>query len=333
MASVPEQYEAHLKSGHFQLCQFAFECLHQWLKRFGPCYSKVLFKGKNEVPKDLPGFGHFISLIDPDGKFTITGTHIRTSEKNVIATAELIHGLAREFTLNRKYYLNFNEEISEFMHHPGGVAMYPAKLSQSTQVRVSSIIQIPVICFETVTRRENRILGYMRGHKSALIPAYNVVLTLHPYDSKEQQRLVGLIDNAFRISRSNLRTNFLKLDYELFVLRNYKEFKRIQENSNVDFESETLPSYWFDEFDEDMPVEAIMDSLAIEKTWARDRASNIRYLVHCGFPAGTMFLRTRCEAQMTTRGGGIEYIYLNDPNDKGRINFVSSARLELCPIN
>lgn len=176
---------------------------------------------------------------------------------------------------------------------------------------------------------KKKITTAIEGKRVVLLRAYEAIVEHAPYDLEEQNLLVGLINAAHDHSLSTLNLERLKVDYDLVILPGYREFRRIQESPEIDYDREALPRYWFDPVDlrVDGGAAEAMNVLAIERSWAEDPTSTTRYLLTCGFPAGSMFLRTKIEAQATTPGGGIEYIYLQRPDDKRRVVTLDSRKV------
>jgi hypothetical protein len=184
----------------------------------------------------------------------------------------------------------------------------PRGLPSQTQIAFSLAIGIPIICFHEIYRSHRGITGRIPGKYALLILVYETIVDLHPYDVEQQTKLVALINKVYDRSIASFDHAHLKIDYELVVLHNYQELQRIQETSTV--HSKSL--YWFDNsHTKTVDAKGVMDLLAIERSWAMDPTSSVRYLVTCGFPAGSMFLKTTVEAQATTSGGGIEYLHLD----------------------
>jgi hypothetical protein len=193
-------------------------------------------------------------------------------------------------------------------------------------------IGMPVAAFKLSVGGGGDLNG--RIDRPVLYRAYSDVLRLHPYDLDAQADTVRNINEAYDYAIANLAdTTNLKVDYDLVVLRNYQTLSRIQ--TSPDLPLGRVPRYWFDPADlaEGAPrpdrsgtgiefdVTGTMGVLAIEESWTQ---ATTRYLVEAGFPAGSMFLRTKVEAQTTTTGGGIEYIYL--PGHTG-VTVTSATRL------
>lgn len=206
------------------------------------------------------------------------------------------------------------------------------ELPKQFYLELSTKMGVPICCSCGIRFHPTEPIITIAGRYVVLLQAFETVLDYVPYDIEEQKTLVHLICDAYDYSLNSLERKYLKIDYEFVVLKNYKEFKRIQENAQIDFQRESLPRYWF----EDLQMECLnaeertfMDLLAIEKSWADDPHSKTRYLIRCGFPAGAMFLKTTVEAQTTTQGGGVEYIYIQRPEIKHHIFFVESTKIEI----
>lgn len=208
------------------------------------------------------------------------------------------------------------------------------RLSTEALRELGEIAGMPMVAFSLKVGAGD-LLGRM--DRPVLYRAYSEVLRLYPYDLEAQATLVGHLNEAYDYAIANLANNAnLKVDYDLVVLRNYQTLSRIQ--TSPELSSAGVPRYWFDPADlaEGAPrpdrsgtgvefdVAGAMGALAIEESWSP--STKTRYLVEAGFPAGSVFLRTTVEAQATTPGGGIEYIYLPGRGE-GKVAVVSATRV------
>jgi len=80
----------------------------------------------------------------------------------------------------------------------------------------------------------------------ALGDAYSAIHSQFPYDKNELARYVDLVNEAYLKSINSIDGSTMKLDYDLEILPNYREFSRLNEQPELDFHEPTLPYYWFD---------------------------------------------------------------------------------------
>jgi hypothetical protein len=68
----------------------------------------------------------------------------------------------------------------------------PSALPQKLQFELSSLVGVPVLCFESIVIVEstNTVHGYMEGQHVALIPAYKFILGRWPLDLQQQTQAV-----------------------------------------------------------------------------------------------------------------------------------------------
>lgn len=158
--------------------------------------------------------------------------------------------------------------------------------------------------WEALDRSPGRVL--VPGPRAILTLAYSEIYELHPYDVELQDRFVGEVNKAYDLARENLRDRTtLKVDYRLLVLKECALFARIHTSPDL---PDPLPRYWYDPTEVSGGLDELMDLLAIEKTWT---PGTDRYQLKVWFPAGTMFLVATAEAQLTTKGGGTEYVLVS----------------------
>lgn len=309
-----------LKGGELQKLHFRSRCYQQWMKtyNFKPHAEAILldisirWEGDFVViPRELPGFEREIfemyNVCRP--KLIQNELYAHHADACHVVNQFKVSFFALSCTdvvlcTDESFWRNTLTEENYSIHRCN-----PRDLSSRTQIALSFAIGIPIICFDHIYKHNTRgIIGRTLGIYTLLALVYETIVDLYPYDVEQQTKLVILVNEVYDRSIASFDNAHLKVDYELVVLRNYQEFRRIQETSNV--HSKSL--YWFDNsHTKTVDAKGVMDLLAIERSWAKDPTSNVRYLVTCGFPAGTMFLKTTVEAQATTRGGGIEYLHLD----------------------
>lgn len=319
MQSVSAEIGRKLKSGELQRQYFRSRCFRKWMElyKFDSYCVDVLSivsthvkDGVFMVSKKLPGFLQEVCDIYWKWSPQPDENTLRVDRNGVL---DVIAKFQMAFNTFKLFEVKICTEIDLWHRITHGEDIFCSlsslrSLPAKTQISLSQAIGIPVVCFEDFHRSPFGINGRIQGKYTLLIPAYERIAELYLYDVVKQRKLVDLVNDVYEKSITSFGHTYLKIDYDLVVLSNYREFQRIQETSSV--YSKSL--YWFDNADvQSEGTKDLMDLLAIERSWARDPTSNVRYLVTCGFPAGTMFLRTTVEAQATTRGGGIEYLHLD----------------------
>jgi hypothetical protein len=179
-------------------------------------------------------------------------------------------------------------------------------------LELSSRFKIPACCLKCIVwsdRTEVTLSG-----KIFLIDAYQAIYDASPHNWNVMEDLVFKVDMAYSYANQRFlfEKNDLKVDYQLVILQNYRQFARLHHFPHIDFTQDNLPDYWFDSIDfSATTLDELMDKLAIEEKWHFTPAKD-GYIVTCGFPAGAIFLRTTIERQETKQGGGIEYIYIHN---------------------
>jgi len=334
MQSVSAEIGRKLKSGELQLQYFRSRCFRKWMElyKFDSYCVDVLSKvsthvkdGVFMVSKKLPGFLQEVCDIYWKWSPQPDENTLRVDRNGVL---DVIAKFQMAFNTFKLFEVKICTEIDLWHRITHGEDIFCSlsslrSLPAKTQISLSQAIGIPVVCFEDFHRSPFGINGRIQGKYTLLIPAYERIAELYLYDVVKQRKLVDLVNDVYEKSIASFGHTYLKIDYDLVVLSNYREFQRIQETSSV--YSKSL--YWFDNADvQSEGTKDLMDLLAIERSWARDPTSNVRYLVTCGFPAGTMFLRTTVEAQATTRGGGIEYLHLDTSLG---FTFIGSVKIDI----
>jgi hypothetical protein len=190
-------------------------------------------------------------------------------------------------------------------------------------IEMSARFGIPACCLrfaEYPYRTDVSLCG-----KVILIEAYVAIYNAYPYDWDTMFTLMEKVNFAHDLSFRPFLHKELKVDYQLVILRNYRQFSRLNETAHIDYTKRFLPHFWFDSMDfTDTPLDELMDKLAIEEKWQSTPVED-RYIVTFGFPAGAMFLCTTTVKQETKNGGGIEYIYLHNL-DKNSIKEVAQRQ-------
>jgi hypothetical protein len=140
-----------------------------------------------------------------------------------------------------------------------------------------------------------------------LVEIFEQICRQFPYNVPQMQLLTDLVLAAHKDSEDSFQQRYLKIDYRLELLRDYKEFARVQESNCLDT-AKPIPRFWFDPSDFPHPNKReLRNKLAIESDWGK-----LKTVIYCGFPAGSAFLKCRVEAQKKQLGGGIEYLYLGN---------------------
>ena len=147
----------------------------------------------------------------------------------------------------------------------------------------------------------------------------------YPYEPRKIRNIIDLLDKVHGISERSFRKKYLKMDYEFEILRNYKEFNRLQNEDKCS----NIPVFWYDpvDFHADSTIDVIKEKLAIEDEWLGQKL----FIVTYGFPTGAIFLKCKVEAQKTKKGGGVEYLYLgNIPKES--VKFIRSQAGDPLPM-
>lgn len=147
----------------------------------------------------------------------------------------------------------------------------------------------------------------------------------YPYEPRKIRNIIDLLDKVYGISERSFRKKYLKMDYEFEILRNYKEFNRLQNEDKCS----NIPVFWYDpvDFHADSTIDVIKEKLAIEDEWLGQKL----FIVTYGFPTGAIFLKCKVEAQKTKKGGGVEYLYLgNIPKES--VKFIRSQAGDPLPM-
>lgn len=319
MQRVSEEIRRSLMNGKLQEEHFQSRCFQQWMQTYD--FKSADRNILNKMAMRFEGDFAVFSTAPPgfsDVKFRVVSNHTPRSNDGQFRIHEhdalYIIGTFQQ-SFNTFEFVDVlvcaNQELWRDATVEEKIAIQahdPRYFSSRTQIALSLAIGIPIICFHEICRSHRGITGRIPGKYALLVLVYETIIDLHPYDVEQQIKLVALINKVYDRSIASFDHAHLKIDYELVVLHNYQELQRIQETSTV--HSKSL--YWFDNsHTKTVDAKGVMDLLAIERSWAKDPTSNVRYLVTCGFPAGTMFLKTTVEAQATTRGGGIEYLHLD----------------------
>lgn len=347
MANVFTQVYRLVSTGKIQENDYALRCLKQWPSFFGKNAQNfdpldVRFEGDAEsviVDANLPGFVYFAEKT-LYAFYKIVNGKVITSKRN---GRRIVQTMASAAHKERYGQIIVHEDVNSWKDilsnygalptSPYSYSTLPLSYPNELRQKLSHNIGVPVKCFSRISHDfvDGAVMGWIPNSRLFLIPVFGTIVDLQPYDIEKQEYLFDLIEEAYTHSLSTYTTKLLKIDYELVVLRDCQEFKRVQENPDIDFQRNKLPRYWFDDVNgrQEYDGESLMNTLAIERSWADNPESDIRYLVRCMFPAGAMFLRTSIEAQATTSGGGVEYIYLNNSDDRGRVGFLGSHEIKL----
>lgn len=347
MANVFTQAHQLISTGKIQENHYAFQCLKQWPSFFGKDAQNfdplnLKFEEDDEfryVNANLPGYLYFAEKT-LNVVYEIVNKKVITSKRN---GRRIIQNMVNAGHKERHGQIIVHEDVNFWKHilsnyaalptDPCSCFTFPLSYPDELRQQLSYNIGVPVKCFSHISHDfvDGAVMGFIPNSKLFLIPVFGTIVDLQPYDIKKQEYLFDLVEEAYTHSLSTYTTELLKIDYELVVLRDCQEFKRVQENPDIDFQRNKLPRYWFDDVNgrQEYDGESLMNTLAIERSWADNPESDVRYLVRCMFPAGAMFLRTSIEAQATTSGGGVEYIYLNNSDDRGRVGFLGSHEIKL----
>lgn len=229
----------------------------------------------------------------------------------VLKHLQIPHGRQGDrYRMPEKYVSQILWQTTGYINPVGKTQFLCTALDSKEKVKIEIAREIGVPLKALEVEKDARTYVAIRGGRYPLVRSYSKIVDLFPYDLDAQEAIVDLLDEAYDHSINSFDHLFLKVDYDLVVLGNYKEFGRLQVEPTIDYQRPRLPRYWYDllDFTGVESAEDLMDVLAIEKSWSDPKAT--RYLVRCGFPAGSMFLRASVEAQKTTRGGGIEYQYI-----------------------
>lgn len=347
--SVLSQVRRLLEDGKISDADYAYRCLKLWPEFFrkfpshpDPDANLTSENEKCKISVHLPGFLYFAKKT-LFVYYEINNDTILLSGIDCKIVAQTVKYYAHKKEFGSVSIFENIEQWKERLFESGvspkcgSVYTYPLSYPEALRQQLSIELGLPIKCFSRISHDsiEEEVLGYMPNTRLLLVPVFTAIVDLYPYDIKKQENLFDLIEEAYNHSSSSCVTEFLKIDYELVILRDCKKLNRIQETPDIDFHRTKLPRYWFDELeglDErefDKNGTKMMNALAIERSWADNPTSDVRYLVSCMFPAGALFLRTSVEAQKTTSGGGIEYIYVNNEDDRGKVVFLSSCKIKL----
>jgi len=187
--------------------------------------------------------------------------------------------------------------------------------------------------------KDNSVNIIVQGN-SVLFGVYTDLCRMFPLDPEKVYKLTRLLNHAHDDSSASFVRKYIALKYEIVALDEKKEYCRIQSDDELEVkEFDELPMYWFDpaEF-EAMEVAdrffsgkitselrcELQEKLAIEEDW-QDAACVIK----CEFPAGAVFLKCEVESQKTRRGGGFEYLYLNNLQNPKDVTLSNVYRADL----
>jgi len=158
--------------------------------------NKLIF-----LPKQTPGLKLIEKEIHSAERFEFTpvetleyGFYFRECQiKRLYKYCETMNRLFSQFRID--IYHKCSEWIETFVRN--GVDTEPnqdpSALPQKLQFELSSLVGVPVLCFESIVIDEstNTVRGYMEGQHIALIPAYKFILDRWPLDLKQQTQAVN----------------------------------------------------------------------------------------------------------------------------------------------